>query len=534
MKKIITTVSIITIAFFSISATANERKTKVKKHSLTTIASPRKMPVSVQPAADSQKAKGLLRAALGAMGGEAKLRAVSSLKIEGIGHKFALEQSERPEGPWLVSYEQIKEFRDLTNRKLRRAVESKHARSPNWSGLTVIVAGDAAAYERGERMFPARVSEFREAQMQMALAPERVLLTASEASDLTVGKDTLIQSVPQRVVKFTWQKIPVTVYLNANTNLPTAVETLNVLPYELWSIWGDFPTRTFYTFWTLESGGVRYPHQWDTERNNQPFKSFTVINLKINEPTAEPINISEAVAKAFAASLANKFEDTPLGISARPAQEIVPGIIQIPGSWDVALVRQTDGIVIIEAPISSAYSTKVLAEAKRRFPNLPIKAVISTSDAFPHLGGAREYAAQNIPIYALDVNRPLLHRLMASTHLTYPDALQQKPRKANFKTVSKKTVIGEGANRLEIYPIRSESGERMMMVYFPEHKLLYGTDLVQKLRDGSFFMPQYLSEVVDAVQRENLTVEKIFAMHLNPLPWTAITSAVEKAKAETK
>lgn len=485
---------------------------------------------------DHQRARDLVQAAAAAMGGEAKLRALSSLKLEGIGHKLALEQSERPEGPWIVSYEQVVEIRDLANRRLRRTIESKHAQSLDWAGLDLIVAGDAAAFERGGRMSPAGIAQYKEADMQMSLAPEKILLTALEAADLTAGKDAMMQRVRQHVVKFTWQKIPVIVYLNADTNLPTAVETQNVLPYEsLWSVWGDFSERTYYTFWTLETGGIRYPHQWDTERNNQPFKSFTVINLKLNEPAAaNTFNISEPVAKAFAARPPMKMEDLPLGRPDRPAEEIAPGIVKISGSWDIAFVKQTDGIVIIEAPISSGYSAKVLAEVKRRFPDLPVKAVISTSDAFPHIGGAREYAAQRIPIYALDVNRPILERLMAARHSTYPDALQKNPRKADFKIVSKKTVVGTGANRLEIYPMRSETGERMMMVYFPEHKLLYGSDLVQLMPDKSFFMPQYLSELVDASRRENLAVEKVFAMHASPLPWVAITSAVEKAKAETK
>lgn len=531
MKKIIiTAISITAIAASAIGA-ADERTAKLKKYSAAQAAA-LKTPAANRLPTDIQKARDLVSAAARAMGGEAKLRALRSLKIEGIGHSLALEQSERPEGPWIVNYEQVKEFRDLTGRNLRRVSESKNFQTADWSGSTLIVAGDAAAVERGGRIIPAGIAQFRDAQLQMALAPESVLLTALDAADLTVGKDARMQNVAQRVIKFTWQKIPVTLYLNADTSLPTAVETLNVLPYEaLWSIWGDFTTRTYFSLWTLEPGGVRYPHQWDTERNHQPFKSFSIINLKLNEaPVAESFAISEDVRKAFTARPLNRFADIPL----RPAQEIADGIVKISSSWDVAFVRQTDGIVIIEAPISSAYSAKVMAEAKRRFPDLPIKAVISTSDAFPHVGGVREYAAQNVPIYALDVNRPILDRVMASTHLTYPDALQQKPRKANFKVVSKKTVIGEGTNRLEIYPIRSESGERMMMVYFPEHKLLYGSDLVQKLTDGSFFMPQYLSELAAAARRENLTVEKVFAMHASPLPWTTLTTAVEKAKAETK
>jgi len=75
----------------------------------------------------------------------------------------------------------------------------------------------------------------------------------------------------------------------------------------------------------------------------------------------------------------------------------------------------------------------------------------------------------------------------------------------------------------------------MLMVYFPEHKLLYGGDLIQGARpDGTFILPQYLAELADAANREKLTVETVYAMHTDPLPWSRLTDFVEKAKAVTK
>lgn len=197
----------------------------------------------------------------------------------------------------------------------------------------------------------------------------------------------------------------------------------------------------------------------------------------------------------------------------------------------MTLVRQSDGVVVIEAPISSGYSDKGLADAKKRFPGLPLKAVVSTSDAWPHIGGVREYVARDIPVYALDLNRPILERLVSSPRHFHPDALERQRKKPRFRIVFNKTIIGSGPNRIELYPIRSESGERMMMVYFPEHKLLYGSDLVQGRPDGSFFMPEYLSELIDAVGREKLTISWIFAMHMGVRPWSEIEAAVAKAKA---
>jgi hypothetical protein len=476
-------------------------------------------------------AQDLVRAALEAMGGEAKIRALKSIQFEGIGHTFGVEQSERPEGPWIVSYLQTSELRDLANGRIRTTTQLRHSQIPQWTGATQIFENGVAAFERNEKYFPGSFLQVETAGRNLALTPERILLKALEAPDLRLDKDAQMQNVSQRVVKFTWNKIPVTIYLNAGTNLPTAVETLNSSPYDyFWGVWGDYTERTFYTYWTLEQSGIRYPHQWDTERNNMPYNSFTITKFQLDAPVADKdFSIPDDVRQKFAAlPKPEKIQEIPLGRPNRPAQEIAPGVVKLPGRWDVAFVKQSDGIVLIEAPISSGYSVKVLEEAKRRFPDSKVKAVITTSDAFPHLGGVREYAAREIPIYALDLNRPILERLLAAPHTFQPDSLQIKPRRANFKIVSGKTVLGDGANRLELYPIRTETGERMMMVYLPEHKLLYASDLVQKSLNGSFFMPQYLSEVLQAAEREKLEVSNVFAMHTDLTSWMELTNAVEK------
>lgn len=485
--------------------------------------------------ASADKARELVGAALAAMGGAEKLRRLSSLTIEGVGHVFALEQSERPAGPWLVNYEQSREIRDLNNQRLRKTVEIKQAQLPDWTASTLIVANGAATIERAGKQMPGSVVQVQAAEQAFALAPERILLTALDAADLRAGADTRLQDVPHQTVEFTWQNIPVTLYLNRDTALPTAIETVSASPYEhFWSVWGDFTTRTYLSFWTLESGGLRLPRQLDVERNDQPYRSFTATKLTVNAPLDDAaFVVSDEVRKAFAARPAVKIDDLPLGVPDRPAVELASGIVKIPGRWDVCLVRQPDGVIVIEAPISSGYSAKVLAEAARRFPDLPVKAVITTSDAFPHLGGVREYAARSIPIFALDLNKPILERVLRAKHGFYPDALELKPRAANFKIVSQKTIVGAGANRLEVYPIRTETGERMLMVYFPEHRLLYAGDLVQKLPDGSFFMPQYLSEVEQAVEREKLRVDSIFAMHSDKLARSEIVAAIAAATNES-
>ncbi len=341
----------------------------------------------------------------------------------------------------------------------------------------------------------------------------------------------MVQDVPHHCVAFTWNGAPVRVFLNANTGLPTAVDVTRAMPGDFfWGIWGDFTTRTYYSFWTLEAGGIRYPRQWDIERNGKPFRTVTVTKLDIDSRMSDAdFAITEETRAAFAKRSTQKIADLPLGRPDRPAREIAPGFVTVPGPWNVALIRQDDGIVILEAPISSGYSAKVIAEAEKRFPGMKIKAAISTSDAWPHLGGVREYAARGIPLYVLDVNQPIIRQVLAARFATEPDTLAKQPRKADLRIVSGRLTLGTGPNRLDLMPIRSETGERMLMVYAPEHRLLYGSDLIQGSPNGKFFMPQYLSEVADAVTREKLVVDRVFAMHSEAIEWQRIIEAVAEA-----
>src|SRR5262249_5317369 len=161
----------------------------------------------------------------------------------------------------------------------------------------------------------------------------------------------------------------------------------------------------------------------------------------------------EATRTAFAARAKQTSDDLPLGRPTRPASEAVPGIVFIPGAWNTTLVKQDDGIVVLEVPISSGYSPKVIEEIHTRFPCARIKPAISSSDAWPHIGGVREYVAAGIRVYVLDRTLPLIERFLRAPHTRYPDSLAKSRRRAELRAVSKKMVIGSGANRMELYPI---------------------------------------------------------------------------------
>jgi hypothetical protein len=106
--------------------------------------------------------------------------------------------------------------------------------------------------------------------------------------------------------------------------------------------------------------------------------------------------------------------------------------------------------------------------------------------------------------------------MLSAPHHLAPDVLTRISQPSKVDYVSGRTALGKGANALEIIPLRTVTGERQMVVYFPDTKILYSTDLFQRDRSGEFFLPQTLSEAADVVDREHLDVNLDIGMHLDP------------------
>lgn len=486
-------------------------------------------------------ARGYVHDALEAMGGEARFRSLGGVRTEGIGHTWYLEQSERFEGPWGIRYEQFSELRDLRTGSVRRTAQQRDFTSARFAGETTVVAGDAAARlasgpDGQPRLAPGAPGSVEQTRRRADLAPERILLRALDAPDLRAERDSVLFGVPQHVVAFAHDGGTARLFFNAATHLPMRLETRRAYPEDyFWNVWGDVTLRTDYGTWTLEPGGLRYPRQWSTTWDGKPYTAVTLTAVRLGaDAPADSFAIPAEVAAAYRASLPSLRTPGTVDLgemwSARrgpPPSELRPGVVLIPGGYNVVLVRQPGGIVILEAPFSPEYARRVLAEVGRRFPGERVRAVVSTGDSWTYMGGVREYVARGIPVYALDLNRPVLERLVRAPHTLDPDSLQRAPRAPEFRWVGGKTVLGTGPNRLELYPVRGMGGERMMMAYFPGHRILWGSDLVQgPLADGSFFMPQYLSELADAVGREGLAPETVMGMHRTPIEWSRVTAAL--------
>lgn len=440
---------------------------------------------------------------IGAMGGRERLTSIRQVSLIGAGHENMVEQSERPSGPFITMYHR---YQTTLNFEKPSFTEERKTQG--------IVFGSEREVGGKRTLEGAKLDQA--AITRLILGPERVLLLAANDCRTTLLPDEVHQGVPHKVLQFKWGAQPVKLWLNSWTALPSAVETTGVLAEGFWPMWGDVAQRMSWSMWDLKNG-VNFPLQWTREVNGYLLSDSTVLKLDIElgKPRRPAfLDPLPAPASRFG-PMAERYRE----------KEVVPGVTLYQGSFNTVSVDDGDGLTILDPVNDSAFTAAFL----KRLPQKPVRAVVPTDDAWPHFGGARGYAAAGAKFYSLDLNTPILQKLLGAAYVSSPDAWAVKKKRASIHSFKAPMSLGKGANRMVLYPIRGEGSERMVMVYFPAHKLLYGTDLLQAQGEG-FFFPQYARELADAVSREKISVETVFGQHLAPIPWKKVTDFVQKSQ----
>ncbi|MGH8145051.1 MAG: hypothetical protein ACREPY_01850 [Rhodanobacteraceae bacterium] len=465
--------------------------------------------------------------AINAMGGDRKLAAINNEQLEIVGHRSLPEQSYR-QAPFLTTYGRVHRVVDFRKGVV---VDSRHGIWPESDVGTeqaesdsTIVASAKAAVVRGKHGdSPASHASIDRAREILALGPVRLLLTAEAAPHLHYMADETLRATPHTVVAFRWNGIPVKVLLNGFNHLPDAMEDTRTFD-DFWFAWGDVTQRVYFSNWKLMQG-IEYPTSRIEERNGIPWRSSQVLDAKFNVALKDQSFAMDP--KAAAKSAESPGWNVPFSVTRHIA--LAPGVDLYRGSWSVTLIRQERGVLVLEAPISPFFAKGAFAKARAKYPTLPIKGVLTTSDSWPHIAGVREAVAEKLPVYALDLNESILKRLVSAPHVLRPDDQQTHPQPAHWVTVSSRMEIGSGPNRVVLIPLRGASTGRQYMVYFPAHKLLYASDTLVLESGSKLYDPELMREVVQAVERNHLQVDTVYAMHQDPVAWSKVTRLVSAA-----
>ena len=477
------------------------------------------------PGCKALDARACVEQALAAMGGRRRLEAIRSVRYQTIGHTVVTEQSYRQQ-PFVTAYQHDVLTIDFVG---GRILDAGHLTWPESDphqfevDQTLVATPAGGVYRNATGDTPCALADLTQADDALALGPERLLLNAAAAGDLHYVAAQWLRGTPHAAVEFTWHGIPTTVLLNAVNHLPDGLARTRTFQ-DFWFAWGDVRQLVYFDNWHLVDGMVMPTNRVEA-RNGVVWQSNQATDIAFDVAIDDK---QFAIDPALAARSAHSPGwDRPFKDSAPIT--LAPGVLLYKAAWNTTLIRQDDGILILEAPISDGYVRGVIAKARSEFPGVAIKGVLSSSDSWPHVAGVREAVAQGIAVYALDLDIVQLDAMARAPHALHPDALQNAPAQPDWRAVTNGLELGHGDNRVVLYPLQGASTERQYMVYFPRHRLLYASDTLALNGDGSLYDPQLMHEVVQAVERNKLDVDTVYAMHEAPVPWKDVVQRVRTA-----
>lgn len=485
-----------------------------------------------QPAMARDYAHDLVESALATLSAGTDLHTLGAIGTKAREVAFDIVENDHPGAPYYATVSDVERTEDLVGDRQFSQI------GPASEGSSLLLTRDVSVgVSAGD---PPRRTVRRTQPSWETQDPIHALRLAEAAPDLVREPDVTLHSALQHVVAFHNGRYPVRILIDAATGLISATEALVAFDRPIsediaWTGWGDVRERTEYINWSI-ADGVRYPFQRDIFRDGALRRTVILSEMKTNPA------VQEAVFKTLAEDVPNpaSVDDLPLGRAAagapapnKPIEEIAPDVVQIPNSWYVTLVRQPDGVVILDAPISAGYSRQVLAEAERRFPGVPVKAVITSTGFYWHVAGIREYAARGIPIYAEARNAAVIQGLLAAPHTLIPDDLARYHGPAPVvRAVSEPMTIGSGKNALVVMPI-AKATQPMLMTYLKDLHILHTGEMVLPLGPGGALLnPESLLEITREVRARGLEVERMIGMHMSPTPWSKVAETLKAAGAE--
>src|SRR5579863_3055 len=326
----------------------------------------------------------LVETAIERMGGHEIFDAVQRLSTEESGLQYHVMDAEHPSPPFYPDYFHAQEQIDFQIPAVRRKfTDGADALYGNHADAVYTPTDVTAVNQRAGKTVLRRTPTPRHWLLQNPIAVLRAALTAD---DLKPAPDVVIWGVNQHSVAFHHEGTPVRLFFNPLNGYLTASEIITTEPWEVvWDI-ADVRLKTLYDDWEIEPGGFHFPQQWDVFFDDLPFMTRTVSSVSVNpsfpSDTFQPLADEATPMRGNVDDLAPGPPDRPLLELAPPVLQVTPG--PMPGNFTTIIVNQTDGIVIIEAPCSSGWSNKIIEEAQRRFPGVPIKAVVTADNIWWH------------------------------------------------------------------------------------------------------------------------------------------------------
>jgi len=450
--------------------------------------------------AQAQQGIDLVKAAVAAQGGVDALRALKTVVIKSHSQAWEPGQSYKPGGePRFLGDSNVTLTADFAD----HAVQAAWDRSMKYPAVETIRYTETIAQNAGvvtndkgtQPMSSIRVATtLREAER----ASPRLLLDALDApQNVAALPDQKLGDAMLPAVAFTDRGTKYVILFDRATHLPKAVRT-----HDDDNVYGDSNFDLVLGDWRSVAG-VQVAHEQTYRLNDTPVNKVVYDQVTANPAiAANTFGVADQYKVASTERPANvpyqwvirrlllgRFLDSdkvvvPANGDFRTA-ELGPHVLQVMGgSANNLVVEMKDGLVIFDAPCCAEQSRGVIAAAKAKFPDKPIKYVVLTHHHMDHTGGTRTFVAEGATVIVPDTAQAYFETSFARPHTVVADAQQQAAKPLKVVGVADQMTLKDETVEIRLQKIANPHVDGMLIGYVVQPNVVWVTDIWSPGRDN--------------------------------------------------
>ncbi|MCI0354966.1 MAG: MBL fold metallo-hydrolase [Acidobacteria bacterium] len=468
-----------------------------------------------------ERARNVLNAALGAIGGRAALEAVENVSYTLSGPNTPRLQTTTVDPPYKPGFFEEKAILDVKGNRIR-ADQRGDGAGFVFQGRVLVGGGEGHNLDLINHFITKmpNITGPQVGQYSRRLPSEILRMADQRALTLRwLGEDTFDGRKQNAITFVHTDSTQLAVYVDAQTNL--------VSKYEI--VYADTLTETEASEIIFSDyrpvNGVQFPTRWRFRQAGQPVADYIVSDVKLNAKLDDA-----AFAKPTDFLESPPFPQGRTATVSKLADDVFLVRDVGGGGYHVLAVAFPDYILVVEAPLNAGAAQGAIAKIKETIPNKPIRYFAVTHHHNDHSGGARAFLAEKATLVTTAGNRKLFYELGTANHR---DVLGKTPPKPSIEVIEGvRRGFKSGDQVVELINIGpNPHADEMVIAYLPKQKILFQGDLFSPPESGPIGKAQAGTvHLAQKIRELGLQVDQVIGVHGR----ASTLAELEKNVAESK